>query len=126
MRRTISSGSPMEPIAAYSRAVVQSGFVFVSGTMGVDPETRELPDDFTAQVRNAFVIIEKALAEAGSGFAHVAHVRIFVAERADIPAIIPFLQERFGDVRPAQTMVIAKMPDPRAKIEIEVTAAVAG
>ena len=124
MRRTISSGSPMEPIAAYSRAVVHNGWVFVSGTMGVDPETRELPDDFAVQVANAFKIIERALAEAGSSFAQVAHVRLFVSERSDIPAIIPFLQARFGDVRPAQTMIIAQMPDPRAKIEIEVTAAV--
>lgn len=124
MRRTISSGSPMEAVAAYSRAVVQNGFVFVSGTMGVDPETRELPEDFTAQVGNAFIIIGKALAEAGSSFAQVAHVKLFVSERSDIPAIIPFLQDHFGDVRPAQTMVIAQMPDPRAKIEIEVVAAV--
>lgn len=124
MRRTISSGSPMEAVAAYSRAVVDNGFVFVSGTMGVDPETRELPEDFSTQVANAFVIIERALAEAGSSFERVAHVKLFVSERSDIPAIIPFLQERFGDVRPAQTMIIAQMPDPRAKIEIEVIASV--
>ncbi|PZQ60688.1 MAG: hypothetical protein DI570_13645 [Phenylobacterium zucineum] len=124
MRRTISSGSPMEAIAAYSRAVVQNGWVFVSGTMGVDPETRELPEDFSAQVGNAFVILEKALADAGSSLAQVAHVRIFVADRADLPQIIPFLQAKFGDVRPAQTMIIAQMPDPRAKVEIEVIAAV--
>lgn len=124
MRRTISSGSPMEAIAAYSRAVVHNGWVFMSGTMGVDPVTRELPEDFPAQVANAFVIIEKALAEAGSSLAQVAHVRIFVSDRSDLPAIIPFLQEKFGEVRPAQTMIIAQMPDPRAKVEIEVTAAV--
>ncbi|MBC7951038.1 MAG: RidA family protein, partial [Rhodospirillaceae bacterium] len=33
-RRLISSGSPFEEVAGYSRAVVQDPWVFVSGTSG--------------------------------------------------------------------------------------------
>jgi enamine deaminase RidA (YjgF/YER057c/UK114 family) len=35
-RRLISTGSPFEKAAGYSRAVVQGGFVFVAGTTGYD------------------------------------------------------------------------------------------
>ncbi|WP_293828483.1 RidA family protein [uncultured Brevundimonas sp.] len=121
MRQTISSGSPMEEIAAYSRAVIDGGFVFVSGTVGVDPETRELPDDFTAQARNAFLIIERALDQAGASLDQTTHVRLFVSDRANLPAIVPVLQEKFGKSRPAQTMIIADLPDPKALLEVEVT-----
>ena len=81
MRQTISSGSPMEEIAAYSRAVIDGGFVFVSGTVGVDPETRELPDDFTAQARNAFLIIERALDQAGASLDRRRMIRVRVSSR---------------------------------------------
>lgn len=124
MRKNISSGSPMEDIAVYSRAVVQDGWIFLSGTMGVDRATGTLPEDFSEQARNSFAIIEGTLAEAGATLADVVHVRIFITERDYLRDMVMVLREKFDSVRPAQTMVLAQMPSPEAKLEIEVTARV--
>ena len=60
-RRLISSGSPFEKIAGYSRAVVDGDFCFVAGTTGYDPVTKVLPDDVAEQSRNCFKTIGIAL-----------------------------------------------------------------
>ena len=44
-RRLISTGSPFETAFGYSRAVIDGGFVFVSGTTGYDYATMTMPDD---------------------------------------------------------------------------------
>jgi len=37
-RRCASSGSPWEPVVAYSRAVRAGSFIAVSGTVGINPD----------------------------------------------------------------------------------------
>ncbi|MFZ5732918.1 MAG: Rid family hydrolase, partial [Pseudomonadota bacterium] len=64
-RRLISSGSPFEKVAGYSRAVVDGDFCFVAGTTGYDYSTMSMPADVTSQTRNCFKTIEGALKEAG-------------------------------------------------------------
>ena len=47
-RRLISTGSPFEKIAGYSRAVVQGDWCFVSGTTGYDYATMTMPETINA------------------------------------------------------------------------------
>ncbi|WP_417241314.1 RidA family protein [Celeribacter sp.] len=121
-RTLISSGSPFEEKIAYSRAVVVDGWVFVSGTTGYDYATMSMPEGVADQCRNTLGTIAKALAEAGASMADVARVRYILPDGADFEACWPVLQEVFGAVRPAATMIEARLLDPAMKIEIEVTA----
>ena len=122
MRQNIHSGSPFEARVGYCRAVVQPPFVFVSGTVGRDPDTGELPADVEMQCANALRIIEKALQYAGASFADVVRVTYYAPARADFEACWPQLRVTFGDNPPASTMVVAGLIDPAMRIEIEVTA----
>ena len=122
MRRLISSGSPFETEAGYSRAVVDGEWIFVAGTTGFDYAQMTIVDDPAEQARQAFRNIEKALGEAGGGLADVVRVKYYVPDAADWPAIMPVLGEAFGSIRPAATALICGLVDPRMKIEIEVTA----
>ena len=122
MRRLISSGSPFEREAGYSRAVTDGEWVFVAGTTGFDYARMTISEDPVEQARQAFRNIEMALAEAGAQLADVVRVRYYVPEMADWPAIVPVLGETFGQIRPAATALVCGLVDPRMKIEIEVTA----
>ena len=122
MRRLISSGSPFEAEAGYSRAVVDGDWIFVAGTTGFDYARMTIADDPAEQARQAFRNIETALAEAGAQLADVVRVRYYVREMADWAAIVPVLGETFGQIRPAATALVCGLVDPRMKIEIEVTA----
>ncbi len=120
--RRIASGAVWEPKAAYCRAVVADGWVFVSGTAGQDHATMAIPDDVVAQCRLALAHIAAALRQAGATLRDVVRVRYILPDREDFAPCWPLLREAFGDSPPAATMIEAGLIDPAMKIEIEVTA----
>jgi enamine deaminase RidA (YjgF/YER057c/UK114 family) len=122
MRRLISSGSPFEAAAGYSRAVVDGEWIFVAGTTGFDYARMTIPNDPAEQARQALRNIETALAEAGTSLADVVRVHYYLPDLADWPKVVPVLGEAFAAIRPAATALICGLVDPRMKIEIEVTA----
>jgi enamine deaminase RidA (YjgF/YER057c/UK114 family) len=122
MRRLISSGSPFEVAAGYSRTIVDGEWVFVAGTTGFDYTQMTIAEDPAEQARQALRNIAAALAEAGAALADVVRVRYYVPSAADWPLIVPVLGEAFGAIRPAATALICGLVDPRMKIELEVTA----
>lgn len=121
-RRLISSGSPLERAAGYSRAVVDGEFCHVSGTTGYDMSTMEMPDDVGAQAKNALHTIEAALGEAGFRMADIVRITTIITDAAHADILIPVLGEAFGDIRPASTMIVAGLIRPEMKVEIEATA----
>lgn len=121
-KRLISSGSSFEELAGYSRAVVQGPFVFVSGTTGFDYKAGSISEDPGEQTAQCFVNIEAALAEAGSSLKDVVRVVVYLASRDYFEIVAPALGAKLGDIRPANTTVIAELADPRMLVEIEVTA----
>jgi len=122
-RRLISTGSPFEKTAGYSRAVADGDFAFVAGTTGYDYATMTMPGDVTSQSRNCFKTIEAALKEAGFAMADIVRATYYVTDAADADAHLKFCGEVLGDIRPAATLlVVAGLLKPEMRIEIEVTA----
>jgi enamine deaminase RidA (YjgF/YER057c/UK114 family) len=121
-RRLISSGSTFEKEIGYSRAVVDGGWVFVSGTTGFDYSTMTIQDGVIEQTEQCLKNIEAALVEAGSNLRDVVRVTYILPNGSEFSQCWPTLRKYFGDVRPAATMISAGLADPRMRIEIEVTA----
>jgi enamine deaminase RidA (YjgF/YER057c/UK114 family) len=124
-RLCVASGGPWETRGGYSRAVVAGDGCWVSGTTDAGPDGRARhPDDAGAQARAIFEVIESALADAGFDMTEVVRTRMFVTDIAR--AAEPLLAEhgrRFGDIRPAATMVeVSALIDPSLLVEIEVEA----
>jgi enamine deaminase RidA (YjgF/YER057c/UK114 family) len=122
LRRLVDGGSPFEAEIGYSRAVRDGRQVFVAGTTGFDYATMQIEPDPAAQAEQALRNIDWALKEAGARVADVVRVRYILPDPADFEPCWPVLRGWFGDVRPASTMMVAGLMDPRMKIEIEVTA----
>ena len=121
-RQLISSGSKFEAEMGYSRAVADGDWIFVSGTTGFDYAAMTISDDVAAQAEQTFKNIEAAMAKAGFSLADTVRVHYLLPRAEDFPACWPVLRKYFGDIRPAATMLVAALADPRMKIEIEVTA----
>ncbi len=121
-RQHISSGSAFERDMGYCRAVVEDGFVFVSGTTGYDYTSMTIAEDPAAQAEQCLRNISSALAAAGANARDVVRVRYILPDRNDFEPCWPVLRRFFGDAPPAATMMVAGLYDPAMKIEIEVTA----
>jgi enamine deaminase RidA (YjgF/YER057c/UK114 family) len=121
-RQQFSSGSSFEAQMAYSRAVVDGEWIFVSGTTGFDYVTMRIADGVVEQAEQCFRNIVHALQQAGASLADVVRVRYILPAAADFEPCWPVLRKYLGEVRPAATMISAGLADPRMRIEIEVTA----
>lgn len=125
-RRLISSGSAFEAQIGYSRAVVDGDWVFVSGTTGFDYATMTIAPGVVEQAEQCLANIAAALGEAGCRLDDVVRVRYMLPRAEDFEPCWPVLRRAFGDVRPAATMIVCGLSDPRMRIEIEATARRAG
>jgi enamine deaminase RidA (YjgF/YER057c/UK114 family) len=122
-RRLISTGSPFEKTAGYSRAVVDGDFAFVAGTTGYDYATMTMPDDVTSQSRNCFKTIEVALKKGGFAMTDIVRTTYYLTDVKDADAHFAVCGEFLGDIRPAATLlIVAGLLKPEMKVEIEVTA----
>jgi len=121
-RKFVSSGSPWEALAGYSRAVVDGRWVFVSGTVGYDLAANTWPPTAAAQAETSLDTIERALREAGAALLDVVRVRVYVPALADVEAVSGVIKRRLGAARAANTTVCAPLAVEQAKVEIEVTA----
>ena len=121
-RRFISSGSPWEAQAGYSRAVADGDWVFVSGTVGLDAATGQLVHGAQAQAEKALDIIERALIEADASLLDIVRVRVYVPDPGDVPVVSQVLKRRIGAARATNTTVCTPLAVPGCKVEIEVTA----
>ncbi|MGJ8534402.1 MAG: RidA family protein [Alphaproteobacteria bacterium] len=121
-RQLISTGSPFEETAGYSRAVVQGNWCFLAGTTGFDYTKMQLPEGLDAQVANIFATIDNTLSQAGFQRTDIVRAVYYVSERTYVSAVFDLVGAYFKDIRPAATMLICDLIDPAMKIEIEVTA----
>ncbi len=119
-RRHISSGSIFEANIGYSRAVVDGDWIFVSGTTGFDYAAGTIADSVVEQAERCMLNIKTAMEEAGFVLGDAVRVRYILPNPQDFEPCWPVLRRHFGDIRPAATMIVAGLADPRMKIEIEV------
>ena len=122
-RTTISTGAPWELTVGYCRAVRVGSHVSVSGTapVGADGEVVGVGDAY-AQACRCIEIIEGALNEAGASLEDVVRTRIFVQDINNWEAVARAHGVRFAQIRPANTLVEAKLVGAPYLVEIEADA----
>lgn len=121
-RKLITSGSTFETTICYSRAVVEGDYVFVSGTTGFNYASMAISENVQEQAEQCFKNIQSALAQAGCSLSQIVRVRYIFCNRLDFEPCWPIFHKYLQEARPAATMFIADLWDPRMKLEIEVTA----
>ena len=122
-RRLISTGSPFEKTAGYSRAVIDGDFAFVAGTTGYDYATMTMPSDVASQSRNCFKTIEATLKDGGFALADIVRATYYLTDAKDVDAHFAVCGEVLGDIRPASTiLIVSGLLRPEMKVETEVTA----
>lgn len=123
-RQRVGSGTPYEALAGYSRAVRIGDRILVSGTTASGPDGIVGTGDPAAQARFILDRIDRALGELGATLRDVVRTRIYVRRIEDWEAVAGVHGERFGEVRPANTLVQATLVHPDLLVEIEAEAVI--
>jgi enamine deaminase RidA (YjgF/YER057c/UK114 family) len=123
-RARVGTGTAYEALAGYSRAVRIGDRVLVSGTTASGPDGPVAVGDAAAQARFVLDRIERALTELGATLGDVVRTRVFVRHIEDWEAVARVHGERFGSVRPANTLVQATLVHPDLLVEIEAEAVI--
>jgi enamine deaminase RidA (YjgF/YER057c/UK114 family) len=123
-RRSVGSGVSWEETYGYSRAVRVGDRIYVSGTTATGPDGLVARGNPAGQARYALDKIEKAIRDLGGALGDVVRTRIFIARMEDWEQVARVHGERFGKIRPANTLVRADLVGEEYLVEIEAEAVV--
>ena len=97
-----TSAAPAE-LGPYSQAIVAGGFVFCSGTAGIDPATGDVAEGIEAQTEQALRNISAVLEAAGASLADLVKTTIFYAEVDDFAKLNEVYARFVPDPPPARS-----------------------
>jgi len=103
VREAVSTDGAPQAIGPYSQAIVANGFVFCSGTAGIDPATGVAPDGIEEQTELALRNLEAVLTAAGASLETVVKTTIFYADVDDFAAINAIYARYMPDPPPARS-----------------------
>lgn len=135
MHKTILQPRGWAAPRGYANGIAARGTVVsIAGQIGWNERCEFETDDFIDQVRQALANVRAVLAEAGAGPEHIVRMTWYMTDRNDYlsggkalgAAYKESMTDADGTVHyPAMTAVqVVALMEPRAKIEIEVTAVV--
>jgi len=89
---------------SFPQAMISNGFIFLSGTPGLDPATgKVISDNFEDQVRQSFQNIKTILEEAGSNMSKVVKTTLFMVTGNDFAVINKVYAAFFPENAPARS-----------------------
>ncbi len=120
--RAVSTPQAPAAIGPYSQAVVQGGWVFVSGQLALDASGTLVSGDAAAQAELALKNLQAILEAAGSGLDRVVKATVYLKDMADFAAVNKVYERFFKPPYPARAAVqIAALPRGAA-VEIDAIA----
>ena len=110
-------------IGVYSQAIRSGNTLYLSGQIGLIPETRELAgDDLESQTHQTLRNIQSVLEAAGYTMSNVVKAQVFLDDMNDYSAFNEIYMTYFTSDPPARAVVEVSRIPLDAKVEIMVTA----
>ncbi len=110
-------------IGPYSQGIAAGSLVFVSGQLGLRPETGELVGDAVdTQARQALENLSQVLGAAGVGLNQVVAVDVFLTDMDDFLTFNGVYERFFGDHKPARAVVAVRALPKGGCVEIKCVA----
>lgn len=102
-RQAATSDQAPAALGPYSQAIVAGGFVFCSGTAGIDPTTGEAPAGIEAQTEQALTNLRAVLEAAGASMADLVKTTIFYSNVEDFSSLNAVYAQHMPDPPPARS-----------------------
>ena len=111
-------------IGPYSQAIDTGSLLFVSGQLGMIPQSGELvSSEFAPQANQALENLKQIVMDGGSDLTRVVAVDVFVTDMAKFAEFNQIYQKFFNDHRPARAVIEVSGLPKGALVEIKCVAA---
>ena len=124
MKKAIVSKEAPAAIGPYSQAIRSGGMLYVSGMLGIDPESGNLKEGVLAQAEQALQNLAAVLKEAGTDTAAVVKTTVFITDMASFAAVNELYAQYFTAPFPARSCVEVRALPKGGLFEIEAIAEV--
>ncbi len=111
MKQMIHTNNAPAAIGPYSQAISSHGMLFLSGQLGLDPQTGELQEGIEAQAKQAFSNLKEVLEAGGSSLNQVLKLTLFLSDLSDFAVVNELMKTVFSEPFPARSTVqVAALP----------------
>jgi reactive intermediate/imine deaminase len=118
-RTAIQTKGAPAAIGPYSQAIRAGDTVYLSGQIGLDPETGTLVDGLDAQAHRVFRNLRAVAEAAGGTLDHAVKLTLLLADLGDFAEVNEIMKQYFREPYPARaTYQVAALPRG-ALIEVE-------
>jgi reactive intermediate/imine deaminase len=119
MKLLVESKDAPQAIGAYSQAIRAGNTVYLSGQIGLDPETMQMAEGIDAQIRRVFLNLQAVAAAAGGGLDDIVKLTVYLTDLAHFPRVNEIMAGFFKQPYPARaTIGVAALPR-NALVEID-------
>ena len=109
-------------VGPYSQAIRTGNFLFISGQLGLIPETGTLPEGIEEQTRQSLKNIDAILEAAGCNRKDVVKTTVFIRDMNDFSAVNAIYADFFSGHKPARSCVEVSRLPKNGLVEIEIVA----
>ncbi len=120
--KTLKTSKAPQPIGPYSQGIEISGFIFLSGQIGLKPDTGEMVEGLAQQTHQVLKNVSALLESEGCSLSNVIKSTVYLRNMSDFAQFNQTYSEYFKDNPPARTAVEVSALPRNALIEIDVIA----
>lgn len=123
MKKYISTNNAPKAIGTYSQAVYVNKTVYLSGQIGLNPDTMQLVStDFRGQAEQMFKNMEQVVREAGGSMSDIVKVNLYLLDMSNFDIINEVMSKYFSQPYPARAAVAVSGLPKGALVEMEAIA----
>jgi reactive intermediate/imine deaminase len=111
MKSAIHTPDAPAAIGPYSQAVRAGDTLYLSGQIGLDPQTMQLAEGIDAQIERVFANLAAVARAAGLGLPHAVRMTVYLTDLAHFARVNEAMARRFSEPYPARAAVgVASLP----------------
>lgn len=118
-KQTIATSAAPAAIGTYSQAVRAGNTVYLSGQIGLDPQSMQLVDGFEAQTVRVFENLKAVAEAAGGSLADAVKLTIYLTDLANFAQVNEVMARYFSEPYPARAAVGVKALPRGAVVEAD-------
>ena len=111
MKQTIHTAAAPQAIGTYSQAVRCGDTVYMSGQIGLDPQTMQMVDGIEAQIVRVFENLKAVAVAAGGSLDDAVRVTVYLTDLAHFARVNEIMATYFCEPYPARAALgVASLP----------------